>query len=186
MNQKLAYALGLLAATSLMFVAGPASADAVGPYYATPSWDQTLPANTRFIVLSNFNSQAVLDRETGLVWEKIPSTTTVNGWVFAHRHCNDLSLANRHGWRLPTVQDLASLFDDSVAAPPGPSLPAGSPFTNVSTSTYYWSATSQALSNGTGAWVVNFGSDFVTAGANVNDTGNLAWCVRGGQGVDAQ
>jgi hypothetical protein len=33
-----------------------------GPYYATPSWDQTLPANTRFVVLSNFANAAMLDR----------------------------------------------------------------------------------------------------------------------------
>ena len=49
------------------------SADAqtasAGPYYATPSWDQT-PSSTRFVVLSNWNNEAVLDRETGLVWEK--------------------------------------------------------------------------------------------------------------------
>ena len=30
-----------------------AQTTANGPYYATPSWDQTLPASTRFIVLSN-------------------------------------------------------------------------------------------------------------------------------------
>ena len=47
-----------------------------GPYYATPSWDQTLPANTRFIVLANFDNQAVLDRETGLVWHRAPSTAS--------------------------------------------------------------------------------------------------------------
>jgi hypothetical protein len=39
-----------------------------GPYYAWPSWDQKLAASTRFVVLSNWNNEAVLDRETGLTW----------------------------------------------------------------------------------------------------------------------
>lgn len=50
-------------------VSAPAqAASAVRPYYAMPARDQTLPAATRFIVLTNMASQAVLDRETGLVW----------------------------------------------------------------------------------------------------------------------
>src|SRR5215813_14310693 len=59
-----------------------------GPYYAEPSWDQTLPASTRFIVLSNFNSEAVLDRETGLVWQRRRVRTSSTGsrrWTSAGR-----------------------------------------------------------------------------------------------------
>jgi PEP-CTERM motif len=69
-----------------------AQTTAVGPYYATPAWDQTLPCSApnncpRFIVLSNMNSEAVLDRESGLVWERSPrhegnffwSATAVDG-----------------------------------------------------------------------------------------------------------
>ena len=67
-------ALGLLAGVAL--TAGPAQAvDAVGPYYAIPAWDQSLPASTRFVVLTNWGQQAVLDKETGLVWERSPATT---------------------------------------------------------------------------------------------------------------
>jgi hypothetical protein len=51
---------------------------APGPYYAMPSWDQTLPVATRFIVLSNMGSNAVLDRETGLVWERSPVAAALN------------------------------------------------------------------------------------------------------------
>jgi hypothetical protein len=51
-----------------------------GPYYATPSWDQTLPCTTitncpRFLVLPNMGNAAVLDKETGLVWEQSPNSS---------------------------------------------------------------------------------------------------------------
>src|SRR5437660_12527200 len=65
MKHRLLYVFGLVVLGSLWLAAGPAAADAVGPYYAAPSWDQTLAASTRFIVLSNMNGDAVLDRETG-------------------------------------------------------------------------------------------------------------------------
>ena len=183
MKRALTYIVGIIAlAIGLVSGSALAQTTANGPYYANPSWDQTLPSNTRFIVLSNFSSNAVLDRETGLVWEKSPSTISF-GWKIAQDICNGLSLGNRKGWRLPTVQELASLVDPSVA-PPGPTLPGGNPFTNVQTSDY-WTATSQADSPVIGAWVVRFNSGVVTDGANKSDT-LFFWCVRGGQGVDAQ
>jgi hypothetical protein len=68
MKHGLKNVFGFAAGTLLALGAGSASAQttANGPYFATPSWDQTLPASTRFIVLSNMNSDAVLDRETGV------------------------------------------------------------------------------------------------------------------------
>jgi hypothetical protein len=81
MTHKLFCTLTLIALALVGFAANPAGAatTAAGPYYANPSWDQTLPSSTRFIVLSNMNSAAVLDRETGLVWEQSPSTVTFLG-----------------------------------------------------------------------------------------------------------
>lgn len=169
-----------------MWLGASASAQAasgVGPYYAMPAWDQTLPASTRFIVLTNMNSEAVLDRETGLVWEQSPDTTppTPRNWHSAQFHCNQKTVGNRKGWRLPTVQELASLVDPSN---PGgnPDLPPGHPFSNVQSSVY-WSATTDA-SNTTGAWGVNF--LFGGVGDGDKSGAHLAWCVRGGQGPDAQ
>lgn len=52
------------------------AANSNGPYYAEPSWDQKLPAATRFVVLMDWNNEAVLDRETGLVWEQAPAGGT--------------------------------------------------------------------------------------------------------------
>jgi hypothetical protein len=126
------------------------------------------------------NDQAVLDKETGLVWERSPDTSTYE-WVPAQFRCNTLTLGNRKGWRLPTVQDLASLVDPSVPFP-GPTLPAGHPFINVQ-SPIYWSATTFADLT-IYAWVVVFDVGGVD---RVNKSSyNFVWCMRGGQGVDSQ
>jgi hypothetical protein len=150
--------LGLWVLGMCLGVSNPAQADSVGPYYATPSWDQTLSAATRFIILSNFANEAVLDRETGLVWETSPITTT-NDWQSALFQCTSRTTGGRKGWRLPSVHELASLVDPAVAFP-GPTLPPGHPFTNVQ-SANYWSATTNAQSPDS-AWVVNFFSGGVS------------------------
>jgi hypothetical protein len=103
---------------------------AAGPYYAVPSWDQTLAPNVRFIVLTNMNSQAVLDRETGLVWARANLVATSGGtrftWNSARASCSSLSLGGRGGWRLPFASELGSLFTLTVSTVPH--LPAGHPF----------------------------------------------------------
>jgi len=136
------------------------------------------PINTpddRFIVLSSYNDQAVYDKETGLVWEKSPTTAglTLSG---AHVRCNQLTLGNRKGWRLPTLQELASLVQPGQF---NPSLPPGNPFTVQLAS--YWSATTSSLGS---VWFVNFSLGFTNLADS--NTGNIPWCVRGGQGVDIQ
>lgn len=182
MKQALKLTLGLFALTTLALAGRPApaaAADAPGPYYAWPSWDQTLPAATRFIVLTNMASAAVLDRETGLVWERSPDATTLT-WVSAQFLCTTRTVGNRKGWRLPTIQELASLVDPSVG--PGPTLPAGHPFTNVQSSVY-WSATSSAGS-AIAARYVHLIDGFVFASDKAFEL--VAWCVRGRQGGDPQ
>ena len=181
------YTLVLIVLVMVAFATTPVGAQttAAGPYYAMPSWDQQLPASTRFIVLSNWGSAAVLDRETGLVWEKSPTALPTFPFTFmwedAQVHCNQLPTGGRLGWRLPTLQELASLVDPYVR-PPGPTLPAGHPFSNVQSS-YYWSATTYADSTSF-AWVVFFSNGAV----EIVDKSRtpFVWCVRGGQGVDPQ
>jgi hypothetical protein len=194
--RQIFYVSGLALAV-LMFSATSARAQttAVGPYYAPPSWDQTLSCTTaancpRFVVLSNFNSAAVLDRETGLVWERSPSTDLFP-WssnttpLSAAYHCLlSVSLGDRKGWRLPTVNELASLID---AAAQSPALPAGHPFQNVQASKFvffpYWTATTNSSSPST-ARVVDFGSGEIGISGKSNSA--FVWCVRGGQVVDPQ
>ena len=167
--------LGLLVGVAL--TASPAQADSSnGPYYAEPAWDQKLDSATRFVVLTNWNSQAVLDRETGLVWEKSPLAIE-REWNNARDHCVRTSFGGRAGWRLQTVTELASLMDPAAAS--GPKLPPGHPFTNVQLSAY-WSATEDARFPDTVAWIVNFSDGGLPLGAINTTTTALAWCVRGG------
>ncbi len=181
--------VSMIAAATLMLVAGVAQGQttASGPYYATPSWDQQLPASTRFIVLSNWvdgnfpaGGAAVLDRETGLVWERSPDPT-VHTWYNQSIHCLDSNTGGRTGWRLPTIQELLSLVDRSRA---NPALPTGHPFINVQPS-LYWSATTYAQVT-SGAYIVYMPLGRVQVGEFKAANTYLAWCVRGGHGVDPQ
>jgi len=181
MKHRLLCTLGLIGMVA--FGTSPAGADPKEKASAMPSWNQTLPASKRFIVLSNMGGAAVLDRETGLVWEQSPSAQTHQWWEAVHR-CNTLNVGNRMGWRVPTIQELASLMDPSVP-PPGPTLPSGHPFSNVQ-SLSYWSATTTALVDPGAVW---FAALFNAGVGQVVPTTTQVlpvWCVRGGQGVDSQ
>jgi hypothetical protein len=140
----------------------------------TLRWDQNFPGANRFTVLPAFLNQAVLDKNTGLVWEQAPASTSA---VFQDSTygCANKSIGGTKGWRLPAIPELASLVDPSVAAP-GPTLPPGHPFSNVQ-SAFYWSATSHAVTPTT-AWLVSFNTG--TVGSDNKSSGSrLAWCVRG-------
>jgi hypothetical protein len=177
-------ASGLCAVMALGLSAANAQTVMNGPYYATPSWDQTLPAATRFVVLSNFNNEAVLDRETGLVWARSPNIFPEN-WYAASQRCYRITIiGNRKGWRLPSSQELSSLVDPSVASP-GLALPPGHPFTNVELGALYWSAT-KADDDFETAYSVGFNGERNMETAKKGTRLSRAWCVRGGQAIDAQ
>src|SRR5262249_11284788 len=80
-----------------------------GPYYPTPAWDQTLASSTRFLILIGFSNQAVLDRETGLVWQRSPDTAPTT-WLNARKGCINKSVGGvqRKGWRLPAINERGS------------------------------------------------------------------------------
>jgi hypothetical protein len=152
---------------------------------SAPTWHQILPANdgeadgcnsSRFKCV--MNDEAVLDKETGLVWERSPDMTE-RDWFAAITHCYRRELANRKGLRLPTIEELASLVDEDEGPP---TLPAGHPFINVR-SQPYWSSTTSTHTTPAGAWGVGFG--FGDVGTNGKTGTGYVWCVRGGQGHDA-
>jgi hypothetical protein len=186
-NASTLLALGML---TLSAHAAEAQTTAVGPYYATPSWDQQLQCDApntcpRFIVLSNWRDAefpsggaAVLDRETGLVWERSPDIS-VQARSTASLRCASSYLGGRWGWRLPGLQELLSLFiRDAVTG--DLLLPPGHPFQDADPLTY-WAST---ISEQTSFWGVG-GSGTIRAGA-ASGFELRRWCVRGGQGVDPQ
>jgi len=184
MKHKLSTTLALVVLT-LAIAAATARAQTVanGPYYAPPAWDQTLPVATRFIVLSNFASAAVLDRETGLVWQRSPSTSQ-SDWAFASvLKCMNANIGTRKGWRLPTVQELMSLIDQTQTSP---ALPIGHPFSNVQSAALaaYWTATADAGDPSRAYTVAFFQGNLFSN--SLKSSNAYAWCVRSGQGVDAQ
>lgn len=186
MNATMNKALGALSAGLLAVLAAPAAAQlsttANGPYYATPSWDQKLTTN-RFVILANWSSEAVLDRETGLVWQRSPETGAAER-PFAAFLCHLTNTGGRRGWRLPRAEELSSLLE------PDPNtglatLPAGHPFVGVHTSSqgFYWSTTRSLTPDSTQLWVVSF---YNGSGGAFSAASHYIWCVRGGQGADAQ
>jgi len=171
--------LGLLVMAAL--TAHPAQAvDAVGPYYAEPAWDRKMGVANRFVVLTNWGSAAVLDKETGLVWEKTPASATHN-WSGARFACLNSTTGGRIGWRLPAVHELTSLIQPSGWIGGGPTLLPGHPFVNVQVNVY-WSATGDAddpiVANPVDAWFVDFSNGFVSV--RLKTIASYAWCVRGG------
>jgi hypothetical protein len=118
----------------------------------------------------------VLDKETGLVWARNANLGDVTTWKNVIGYCrNYVTLGNRMGWRLPTVEELSSLVDPGQS---NPALPVGHPFI-ILPSGYHWSSSTTEISSAN-AWYVNMHN------GNVADQDKLAtfyaWPVRGGNG----
>ncbi len=146
-----------------------------------PTWSQKLQCDTntcpRFELV--LDGAAVLDKETGLVWEKSPSSS-LRIWTDAVYSCQTSTVGNRMGWRLPAVEELETLVDRSGS--PGPTLPSGHPFTNVQLNAY-WSA-STYVADTTNALGVLFNLGIVTP--HDRSANRMVWCVRGGQTYNGQ
>jgi hypothetical protein len=135
------------------------------------SWDMKInDATKRFIVLPAFSNQAVLDKETQLVWERTPNNayTHFDGALVV---CLSNARGGRKGWRLPTAAELLSL--QGVGAQ---TLPDGHPFQYLSSGNY-WTATSQPI-NDSLAITVNMKIFNIAAGAKYSANA-YTWCVRG-------
>jgi hypothetical protein len=162
-----------------------------------PAWSQKLRADdgpngdscnsSRFKCV--LDGEAVLDKETGLVWERTLRDYR-DPWSQARYWCNNLSLGGRQGWRLPTVNEMASILDWSVHG-----LPNGHPFTVQTTqSAYWWTSTTVDrwyMADGSiddySHWayaIPVFGSVVSTRPKRLDDA--YIWCVRGGMGVDVE
>ena len=143
------------------------------------NWDKALPAAQRFVLLSAFNNDAVLDKNTGLVWEKSPQTKTVT-WNVARTTCAKKAVGGQKGWRLPSPAELRSLVGPFVDSP-GPTLPPGHPFLNVQSASY-WSVVPDANLPSYARYVDAFLGNVLSLFKSFSFP---VWCVRGPMNADA-
>lgn len=143
-------------------------------------------SNPRFAVYDpgtpgDETDDVVLDKETGLVWAKDANLAMTSGydvdglleWQNAVDYCRNLEIGGRKGWRLPAVEELASLVDMSQSGPPY--VPPGV-FNNVQF-TNYWSSTEHE-GDSVNAWVVEMDNGLVHYGDKLHDC--PVWPVRAG------
>lgn len=171
-------------------LAAPLGGMAADAQASTP-WDTQITTN-RFKVLSAFDGEAVLDRETGLVWER-SALGRFRDWYDAGLQCKTRKTGGRMGWRLPTVEELTSLIDPESTS--GTLLPSGHPFVvfdGVFGAPVMWTGTTEP-SDSQRALVVDLTGQVVfpnVVGRPVKafspDGYFDAWCVRGGSGHDGQ
>jgi hypothetical protein len=133
-----------------------------------PPMDNNNSSAARFVIVF---PGIVLDKQTGLVWEEMPDATP-RTWTDAARYCVDKTVGGTIGWRLPSMAEIKSVFDLSMAPP---FVPAGI-FTDIQ-STVYWSVSTSAKAP-VGVSFVHLVDDRVSGG----DKSDIfpAWCVRGG------
>jgi hypothetical protein len=170
------------------------------PNVANAKWDRKLNSTNgdadgcgsdRFTCVLGRN--AVRDNETGIVWERQPGSSLYS-WEDAVRQCwlrsgqgvGGHQTSGRMGWRLPTIEQLASLVD-STQTPP--SLPVGHPFKDAfgeESGVYpvYWSSTTDSRA----AFFPGQAWELRLANGTVGDAGKTGmrriWCVRGGPPAD--
>jgi hypothetical protein len=166
--------VGLSFGNTIVAAAPPVKEDALAG--VTQNWDKNLPVAQRFTVLAAFNSEAVRDNNTGLVWERSPAITTAVQNVAAGT-CINKTVGLQKGWRLPSIPELASLINPSTL---NPTLPTGHPFLNVQPS-LYWSASTFAEDQSS-AWHVGFDNGEVQTGPKAQTW--HVWCVRGSMNAD--
>ncbi len=129
--------------TTVMLTMGNANAQTTqkkefNPNTTLKSWSRIIDSPSRFKVLPKFNNQAVLDRETGLVWQKIPDSRPLS-YDLSVTDCYEIETGGRKGWRLATIEELSSLIDPNQSSP---ALPENHPFFNVfADNILFWSAT---------------------------------------------
>ncbi len=82
--------------------------------------------NPRFTVLADMNGEGVLDKETDLIWETMP-TRAMTVWKNAAGICAKKTVGGKKDWRLPTLKELETLADHTIYPPPALRLATHSP-----------------------------------------------------------
>jgi len=189
-----ALAIALIAVLAGVVDAGPL--DPTGPPGSTMqtldnipgAWSRELPANngpaggcnsSRFLCV--MNDEAVLDRETGLVWDRTPSTSESGTWFSMSAVCYDTGVHDRLGWRMPTAEELASIVDFNETEP---APPAGHPFILIGSNGNFWTSTTFAGNTELAILIEIMDPAGYSIISETKGTAAHVWCVRGGQQHD--
>ena len=114
--------------------------------------------------------EVVIDPNTKLMWQDNASVkTTTKDWSGAIEYCKNLKFAGFSGWRLPSIDELLSITDDTKY---NPAIKDG--FLNI-TADRYWSS-SPDVSDSSRAWFVGF--DYGGDNCGNKSSSNLVRCVR--------
>jgi Protein of unknown function (DUF1566) len=113
-------------------------------------------------------ASTVFDKETGLSWQR----TNIASYSFdvAKDHCAGLSVGGLQGWRLPTLQELLTIVDESQTQPSiDPTAFPGTPPLG------FWSATPSAT-DPSQVWYVSFSGGYTDL--HGTSSSQLVRCVR--------
>ena len=135
-----------------------------------PVWSRKLPASERFVEV--FGGDAVLDKETGLVWARDANMWGELDLGTAMLEAMTLTIDDRRGWRLPSFEEMSSLLDMSLS---GTIKVTPGVFTNIQQSEY-WTTTMEVHVPNT-YWTI-----YMTSGGKNGQppsNTNYVWPVRG-------
>lgn len=98
------------------------------------------------------DNYVIIDTKTLLMWQDDNDAKFDNyNWEDAISHCENLTKKGFSDWRLPNINELETIIDDSLSSPA-----LSGEFSNVSNSKY-WSSTT-FIDTKTKAWHIDFNS----------------------------
>ena len=125
------------------------------------------------------NRGIVIDNVTKLEWQDNEISAIMN-WTNAINYCESLTLGGHSDWRLPNINELNSIIDDTKSSPSVDT----DVFRNVVTK-YYWSSTTMMYDSQYEdpiyAWYIDFDNGVYGAYDKSYGNGHYLRCVRAGR-----
>jgi hypothetical protein len=166
------------------------------PAASTPFAGQDAQHVTELPAYRDNKDGTVTDLVTGLIWQKTPDFQTRRSYDQAKSYADQLVLAGKSDWRLPTIKELYSLIDfrgSSAETPPRPYIdtrffdfeypPASSGLRLIDAQ--YWSSTEYVgttMNNDPTVFGVNFADGRIKGYPRLPFFARYVRCVRGPKG----
>ena len=166
------------------------------PAASTPFAGQDAQHVTELPAYRDNKDGTVTDLVTGLIWQKTPDFQTRRSYDQAKSYADQLVLAGKGDWRLPTIKELYSLIDfrgSSAETPPRPYIdtrffdfeypPASSGLRLIDAQ--YWSSTEYVgttMNNDPTVFGVNFADGRIKGYPRLPFFARYVRCVRGPKG----